>query len=117
GVAEGAHVIYTQPIFDRSVLDVATDAAQRVRTPLLFGLLPLRSARHCEFMHNEVPGIRIPADIRERIGTMDDASARRYGLDIATRFLADARQSTQGVYLMPPFGNHKTAQAVLQALR
>jgi homocysteine S-methyltransferase len=115
-VAEGADVIYTQPIFDLAVLEVAVRASNRVGIPLLFGLLPLRSARHCEFMHNEVPGICVPDDIRARISDIDDAAARRYGLDVARGFLTHARHQTQGVYLMPPFGNHKTAEAVLKAL-
>lgn len=113
---EGAHVIYTQPIFDLAVLDRAVEAAESVRLPLLFGLLPLRSARHCEFMHNEVPGIRIPEDIRKRMAELEDKDARKYGLDVAREFLRAARDRTQGVYVMPPFGNHKTAEAVLKVL-
>ncbi len=113
---EGAHVIYTQPIFDLEALDTAADAASRVQLPLLFGLLPLRSSRHCEFMHNEVPGIRIPDEIRARMADMEDADARHYGLDVARQFLIEARSRTQGVYVMPPFGNHRTAQAVLKVL-
>jgi len=114
--AEGAHMVYTQPVFDQGVLDVAVEAAQTVRLPLLFGLLPLRSSRHCEFMHNEVPGIRIPEQTRRRMAELDDSDARRYGLEVARRFLLEARDSTQGVYVMPPFGNHKTAEAVLRVL-
>lgn len=113
---EGAHLVYTQPIFDEQALDTAVSAARRVGLPLLFGLLPLRSSRHCEFMHNEVPGIRIPEEIRARIADLSDGDARRFGLDVARRFLIRARAGTDGVYVMPPFGNHKTAAAVLKAL-
>src|SRR5215470_5607395 len=35
--------------------------------PVLVGILPLHSARHAEFLHNEVPGITIPEDIRCRL--------------------------------------------------
>ncbi|MCC6731451.1 MAG: bifunctional homocysteine S-methyltransferase/methylenetetrahydrofolate reductase [Chthonomonadales bacterium] len=115
-VEEGAEVVYTQPVFERRVLDVAVAACAEVGVPLLFGLLPLRSARHCEFMHNEVPGIRIPEGIRARMGELSEEDGRRYGLDVARQFLLDARSHTQGVYLMPPFGNHKVAEAVLRAL-
>lgn len=115
-VAEGAHVIYTQPIFDRAALEAAARASSDEKTPLLFGLLPLRSSRHCEFMHNEVPGIRIPDEIRRKMAELDDSGARRFGLDVAREFLGDARHITQGVYVMPPFGNHKTAEAVLRVL-
>ena len=113
---EGAHLLYTQPIFVRKALDEAVEAASRHRLPLVFGLLPLRSSRHSEFMHNEVPGIVIPDEIRTRIAGMADDDARQYGLDVARQFLLDARPITQGVYLMPPFGNHKIAESVLKVL-
>ena len=35
--------------------------------PLLVGILPLYSHRNAEFLHNEVPGMSIPDDIRERM--------------------------------------------------
>jgi len=115
--AEGAHVAYTQPIFDRAVLDTAIAAAGDAGIPLLYGLLPLRSRRHCEFMHNEVPGISIPDEVRGRMAELSDDDARTYGLDVATAFIQSARSITQGVYLMPPFGNHRVAQTLLQAAR
>lgn len=113
---EGAHLLYTQPIFVRKALDEAVEAAARHRLPLILGLLPLRSSRHSEFMHNEVPGIVIPDEIRTRIAGMADDDAREYGLDVARQFLLDARPITQGVYLMPPFGNHRIAESVLKVL-
>ena len=32
--------------------------------PVLLGVLPLHTARHAEFLHNEVPGITIPDEVR-----------------------------------------------------
>lgn len=113
---EGAHLIYTQPIFDIAVLERAVQMASKVGLPLLVGVLPLRGARHAEFMHNEVPGVHIPDDIRKRLAELDDASARKYGIEVAQEFARYAQKITQGIYLMPPFGNHKVAEAVIQAL-
>ena len=47
---------------------------------------------------------------------LDDKDARRYGMEVAQAFLLQARDRTQGVYVMPPFGNHKTAETVLKVL-
>ena len=38
-----------------------------VPLPVLVGLLPLASHRNAEFLHNEVPGMRVPEPIRERM--------------------------------------------------
>ena len=35
--------------------------------PVLLGVLPLHSTRHAEFLHNEVPGITIPDEVRAAI--------------------------------------------------
>jgi homocysteine S-methyltransferase len=115
-VAEGAQCVYTQPIFDERTLEVAVRDVGQHGLPLLVGILPLRSSRHAEFMQNEVPGISIPDDIRRTIAGLPDEDARRYGIETAQNFLARAKEVTQGAYLMPPFGNHATAEAVMQAL-
>lgn len=114
--AEGAHLVYTQPIFDIAVLERAVEAVSEVGLPLLVGVLPLRSSRHAEFMHHEVPGVQIPDPVRKRLAELDDSDARKYGLDVAREFALQARQMTQGIYLMPPFGNHRVAEAVIDIL-
>ncbi|MCL6473546.1 MAG: bifunctional homocysteine S-methyltransferase/methylenetetrahydrofolate reductase [Firmicutes bacterium] len=114
--SEGAHLVYTQPIFDIAVLERASETVNRLGLPLLVGVLPLRSARHAEFMHHEVPGVLIPDPIRKRLEGLDDADARKYGLDVAKEFALQARKLSQGIYLMPPFGNHKVAEAVIDIL-
>lgn len=113
---EGAMLIYTQPIFEERILDRAVEAAATHGLPLLVGILPLRSSRHAEFMQNEVPGIEIPEEMRLKISGLPDPDARRYGIEKAREFLTMARTRTQGCYLMPPFGNYKTAAEVMEAL-
>jgi homocysteine S-methyltransferase len=67
-------------------------------------------------MHHEVPGVWIPDPIRKRLAELDDADARQYGLDVAKEFASQAQKMSQGIYLMPPFGNHKVAEAVIDIL-
>ena len=50
-----------------------------LNVPVLVGILPLYSHKNAEFLHNEVPGMSIPDDIRERMrkaGSGDDARSR-----------------------------------------
>jgi len=114
---EGAELAYTQPIFERAILEFAVEEAGKLNLPLLVGILPLRSARHAEFMHNEVPGISVPEEIRRTMATLSDQDARRLGMQTAQEFLRLARPITAGAYLMPPFGSPSIAVEVMQALR
>lgn len=113
---EGAMLIYTQPIFEERILDIAVEAAAEHSLPLLVGILPLRSSRHAEFMQNEVPGIEIPENMRAAIAGLGEEDARNYGIDQAREFLIRSKSKTQGCYLMPPFGNYRTAAQVMEAL-
>lgn len=116
-VDAGAHVIYTQPVFERSVAERCVAAVAALGLPCLVGVLPLRTLRHAEFMHNEVPGIRIPDWLRKRMADApDDATAGADGLEEAQKLAAEIKKIAQGLYLMPPFGNPTIAARVLEAV-
>ncbi|MCX7924246.1 MAG: bifunctional homocysteine S-methyltransferase/methylenetetrahydrofolate reductase [Fimbriimonadales bacterium] len=115
-IDEGAHLIYTQPLFEMPVVERTAELLQRLNTPWFVGVLPLRSARHAEFMHNEVPGIRIPEPILQRMLEAPDDSALQVGLEIAQAFVREADAYAQGIYLMPPAGNAQIALRVIEAL-
>lgn len=116
-VEAGARLVYTQPVFHREAAESAVAACAKVGVPCLVGVLPLRSARHAEFMHNEVPGIAIPDRLRARIAEApDDETALEIGIEEAQNLSRDIRQMAQGLYLMPPFGSHAIAERVMQAV-
>ncbi|MDP4219240.1 MAG: bifunctional homocysteine S-methyltransferase/methylenetetrahydrofolate reductase [Bacteroidota bacterium] len=118
-IAEGCEVIFTQPIFEMSVLEKWVELLKpfRKNSRLMLGILPLRSSRHAEFLHYEVPGMNIPHWIHDRIAkrnTTEEQSAE--GIDICVEFLRDARSLIDGVYLMPPFKKYQMAVDILERL-
>jgi homocysteine S-methyltransferase len=111
----GANVVYTQPLFDIAVAEGAVEACRSVGLPCLVGILPLRNARHAEFMHNEVPGVRVPDRLRALIsGAPSDAEALTIGVDEAGQLASGVKSMAKGVYLMPPFGSAEIALQVLE---
>jgi methionine synthase / methylenetetrahydrofolate reductase (NADH) len=88
----------------------------RVPVPVVVGILPLRSWRHAEFLHNEVPGIVIPDAVRARLRDAGD-QALRVGIETAQSVLAEVRHRYAGAYLMPSFGRFEVVAEVLEALR
>jgi len=109
----GPQFLMTQPVFE-------TDCWKRFRdrlggisdVPVLMGILPLQSYRHAEFLHNEVPGIRIPEPILAR---MHEAAndGQRCGVDLARELLEECRGMANGVYLMPSFGRYENCLQVI----
>jgi homocysteine S-methyltransferase len=118
-VGEGCEVIFTQPIFELSALETFLNAisAFKADAKVMLGILPLRSVRHSEFLHYEVPGISIPDWIHNRIARHNDVDSQsKEGIDICVEFLAEAKRMVDGVYLMPPFKKYSMAVEILQRI-
>ena len=113
-VEAGARWVQTQPVYDLEVLE-RFFARTRSPVPVMVGLLPLHSSRHAEFLHNEVPGITVPDDVRAR---MREAGERglRVGIALGQELIAQVRRRYAGAYLMPSFGRFEVVAEVLEAI-
>jgi methionine synthase I (cobalamin-dependent)/5,10-methylenetetrahydrofolate reductase len=101
-VAAGADYFMTQPIFDIAQIEKFYQASKHMDTPIFIGIMPLMSGRNAEFLHNEVPGIRISEDIRKRMANLEGAAGRQMGIEIAKELLDAAMLYFNGIYLMTP---------------
>ncbi|MCX7937504.1 MAG: bifunctional homocysteine S-methyltransferase/methylenetetrahydrofolate reductase [Chlorobi bacterium] len=114
-VAEGAEVVFTQPLFDVEQWFNFIERVRNLPARFIVGVLPLRSLRHAEFLHYEVPGMVVPKWARERLRTAPTpAYAAEEGITIAAEFLAAVHSYADGVYLMPPFKRYDVAVEVLR---
>jgi len=115
-VRAGARWVQTQPVYDLAQIDRFLDRAGGSPVPVLVGILPLHSARHAEFLHNEVPGITIPEGVRRRLREAGDG-ALRVGIEMAQELVRAVRARYAGAYLMPSFGRFEVVAEVLDAIR
>ncbi|MBH25425.1 MAG: bifunctional homocysteine S-methyltransferase/methylenetetrahydrofolate reductase [Myxococcales bacterium] len=110
----GAEFIMTQPVYDPEILHRFIRDTRHLDMPILVGLLPLASHRNAEFLHNEVPGMQIPQDIRDRMQKVDRGpAARAEGVRIAQEALLGVVDDVVGAYIMPPFGRYSLALDIL----
>ncbi len=117
-VKAGAEYIMTRPVYDPRQVEKFLKAIQYLNTPVLIGSLPLYSHKNAEFLHNEVPGMIIPDEIRDRMraaGSGEKAQAE--GVSIAQEALRAGQDLAQGVYVMPPFNRVDLALRVVEILR
>ncbi len=118
-VEAGAQYAITQPVFDTEQLREFLERIEHVRIPIVAGIWPLVSFRNAEFLHNEVPGVRVTPSIMERMRVASEKGkeqARDQGLEIARELLTDVRDLIQGVQVSAPFGNVRYALEVFDAL-
>jgi len=101
--AEGARVAFTQPLFEAGTLRTFLDRTEHIPISIMLGIIPLRSATHAEFLHHELPGMKIPDPFQQRMRAAANPSAE--GVTIAVEFMEqiqEFRGRLAGVYIMPP---------------
>ena len=116
-VDAGAEFAITQPVFDAWELQQFLNRIAEFRIPIIAGLTPLESLRHAEFMANEVPGVRVPDAIVERMRRADaEGRARAEGIAIAREILAAIRPVVQGIQISTAAGAAETALTLMEAV-
>lgn len=103
----GADFAVTQPVFSAEMLESFLEEAARdrpsvQRLPIVAGIWPLADLRTAEFLANEVPGVRVPDSVVERMRTADESgpeAATEEGMAIALEIIEAIRPLVQGFHL------------------
>ncbi|MDL1958469.1 MAG: bifunctional homocysteine S-methyltransferase/methylenetetrahydrofolate reductase [Deltaproteobacteria bacterium] len=99
----GAHFVMTQPIFDRDAVEAMMEQTQHLNLLIFMGIFPLISARNADFLHNKIPGISIPREVREHLWKYEKVEdQRKVALDLTRKLIADITPFADGLYLISP---------------
>lgn len=104
-ISYGADYFISQPVFSEEKLLEVYENTKHLDTPIYIGLMPLTSSKNAEFLHNEVPGIKIADSIREQMFAYnnDPEQAAREGIEITKQLIDAALDLFNGIYLITPF--------------
>jgi methionine synthase / methylenetetrahydrofolate reductase (NADH) len=117
-VEAGAEFAVTTPVYDLEALQAFLTRVRDARIPIVAGLMPFESARHADFQANEVPGVRVPAPLVERMRQTDTpAEGVAEGIAIARELAAGLQNLVQGIQLFAPAGRIESALQVLKQVR
>ncbi|MGL4521870.1 MAG: bifunctional homocysteine S-methyltransferase/methylenetetrahydrofolate reductase [Bacilli bacterium] len=103
--ALGASYFLSQPVFSIEKLQETYDQTKHLKTPIYIGIMPLTGHRNAQFLHHEVPGISLSADVlrsMEQCGD-DKIKGATEGIAIAKHLLDAACEMFSGIYLITPF--------------
>ncbi len=102
-IEAGADYIMTQPVYDAALIRDIHEATKHLNIPIFLGIAPLASGGNAEYLHNEVPGIRLSDEVRDRMAGLRGEEGRTMGVEIAKELLDAALPHFNGIYLMTPF--------------
>jgi methionine synthase I (cobalamin-dependent)/5,10-methylenetetrahydrofolate reductase len=116
-VEAGAEFAMTQPVFDLAEFEAFIARVASHRIPIVAAILPLESTRHAEYMANEVPGVRVPEAVIERMRRAETKGrAAEEGLAIAREIAGQVRPLVQGVQITATPKAIDVALGVIDAL-
>ncbi len=117
-VLMGAHFVMTQPIFDAESVAAMMNDTSHLDLMMFPGIFPLISARSAEFLHNELPGITIPEEIRKTLWKYEKLEdQRKAGLEITRKLIADIAEIVDGIYLISPLNKWEVPLDLVREIR
>jgi len=116
-VKAGAEFAITQLVFDVEQLVQFLRSIETFRIPVLAAIAPLESLRHAEFLANELPGVRVPEAVVERMRRAEATGrAAAEGQAIAREIAAEIRPLVQGIQISPGGDSIESALAIMEAV-
>jgi methionine synthase / methylenetetrahydrofolate reductase(NADPH) len=102
-VEAGADFVMTQPVYDVESIQRVAEAVRHIPIPVFIGIMPLTSHRNALFLHNELPGVKIPDTVMEQMDGLKGPQARDLGVTLAKDLLDEAVRHFNCIYLITPF--------------
>jgi len=102
-VDAGAEYAVTSPIFDAEALERFLERIDDVRVPVIVCVRPPLSLREAESLAQEVPGVRVPEPVLQRLARSEDVEVQREeGLAIAREVIEAIRPLVEGILVSGP---------------
>src|SRR5699024_11384677 len=104
-ISHGANYVLTQPIYNKEKIVELKEATAHLDIPIFIGVMPITSTKHAEFLHNEVPGITLTDDVRERMKAAgnDREKANAERLAISRELVEIASKHFTGIFFITIF--------------
>ncbi|AXI00440.1 bifunctional homocysteine S-methyltransferase/methylenetetrahydrofolate reductase [Sporosarcina sp. PTS2304] len=104
-IEAGADYFITQPVYTKEKIIDVYEATKHLDTPIFIGIMPLTNIRNAEFLHHEVPGIKLSEEVLERMRECGDdrEQSTATGIEIAKELIETAAKYFNGIYLITPF--------------
>ncbi len=116
--AMGAHFVMTQPLFAPSQVEAMLEQTSPLNLTIFPGIFPLISARNAEFLHNEVPGISVPSEIREKLWKYEKVEdQRKAAMEITRKLVTEISSYVNGLYIISPLNKWEIPKKLVELIR
>ncbi len=99
-VAAGARFIQTQAVYDANNFAKFMKRVEKIRVPILAGVIPLKNAGMARYMNASVAGVFVPEEIIKKMADAPKEDREKTGIQIAADLIKQLKPFCQGVHIM-----------------
>jgi len=111
-INQGAKFFQTQAIYDVDAFAKFMKRVEGFNTPVLAGIIPLKSAGMARYMNKNVAGVLVPDELIEKMAETEDKT--QTGIEVAANLIKELKGMCSGVHIMA-IGWEKKVPAILDA--
>ena len=118
-IEHGADYFISQPVYSKEKIVEIYEATKHLKAPVYIGIMPLTSFRGSEFIHYEIPGIKLSDEVLQRMKACQGDKVREAeeGVSIAKELLDTAVKYFNGIYLITPFLRYEMTVQLMQYIK
>lgn len=109
-IAKGVQFFQTQPIYSQAQVCAFQEAA-RVDVPVIYGIMPLKSAKQARYMNAKVPGVKVPQAMIEVL----EAQGPEGGMEYLCQMVSNLYAQIDGIHIFP-MGDYHLAQQLIEVV-
>lgn len=118
-IEHGCDYFISQPVYTKEKIIETYEATKHLNTPVYLGIMPLTSFKSAEFLHYEVPGIKLSEDVLSKMQAAGDDKVRaaEVGIQIAKELIDVAAELFNGIYLITPFLRYEMTLELMEYIK
>jgi methylenetetrahydrofolate reductase (NADPH) len=97
----GAKFFQTQAVFEPGKFERFMNQVQGFNTPVIAGIVILKSAGMAKFMNENVAGISVPDSIIQELMEAKKEDRKKKAVEITARIIREVKPFCQGIHIMP----------------
>jgi len=113
-IEAGAQFFQTQAVYDPAQFESFMNKIENLKTPVLLGIVLLKSAGMAKFMNKNVAGVSVPDAIIKRMADAPKEDRAKVAVEIAAEIIRACKGMCRGVHIMP-LGWDKHVPAIIEA--
>ena len=99
-IEASAQFFQTQAVFEIDKFARFMEEVKHLETPVMAGIVFLKSARMAQYMNENVAGVYVPDDIIDEMAQVEKERRAEKSIDIASRLIKELKDLCNGVHIM-----------------